>query len=57
MPYAYGLLGLGAGMLSPFDVQGTLAETRRCVKELGFGGVFHRPNAAEGLSRRSDPVL
>ena len=27
---------LGAGMISPFDVDDAVAETRRCVRELGF---------------------
>jgi predicted TIM-barrel fold metal-dependent hydrolase len=39
---------IGAGMISPFDVQDAVAETRRCVKELGFRGVFLRPNGVMG---------
>jgi uncharacterized protein len=39
---------LGAGMISPFDVQDAVAETRRCVQELGFRGVFLRPNEVNG---------
>jgi len=39
---------IGAGMISPFDVQDAVAETRRCVKELGFRGVFLRPNEVIG---------
>src|SRR5919109_1678788 len=39
---------IGAGMISPFDVQDAVAETRRCVKELGFRGVFLRPNEVMG---------
>ncbi|PYN73194.1 MAG: BarH protein [Candidatus Rokuibacteriota bacterium] len=35
---------IGAGMISPFDVDDAVAETRRCVKELGFRGIFLRPN-------------
>jgi uncharacterized protein len=35
---------LGAGMISPFNVDDAVAETRRCVRELGFRGVFLRPN-------------
>src|SRR5262249_875703 len=31
---------IGAGMISPFDVHDAVAEARRCVKELGFRGVF-----------------
>jgi predicted TIM-barrel fold metal-dependent hydrolase len=34
----------GAAMISPFDVNDAVAETRRCVKELGFKGIFLRPN-------------
>jgi predicted TIM-barrel fold metal-dependent hydrolase len=39
---------LGAGMLSPFDVDDAVAESKRCVKELGFKGVFLRPNLVHG---------
>ena len=39
---------LGAGMISPFAVQDAVAETRRCVQELGFRGVFLRPNEVNG---------
>jgi predicted TIM-barrel fold metal-dependent hydrolase len=39
---------IGAGMISPFDVQDAVAETRRCIKELGFRGVFLRPNEVIG---------
>src|SRR5687767_10995778 len=35
---------IGAGMISPFDVTDAVAEARRCVRELGFRGVFLRPN-------------
>ncbi|HXJ77594.1 MAG TPA: amidohydrolase family protein [Candidatus Methylomirabilis sp.] len=35
---------LGAGMISPFRIDDAVAETRRCVRELGFRGVFLRPN-------------
>jgi predicted TIM-barrel fold metal-dependent hydrolase len=35
---------IGAGMISPFDVKDAVAEARRCVRELGFRGVFLRPN-------------
>ena len=35
---------IGAGMISPFGIEDALSETRRCVKELGFRGVFLRPN-------------
>jgi uncharacterized protein len=39
---------LGAGMISPFDVNDAVAEARRCVSELGFRGVFLRPNLVHG---------
>jgi uncharacterized protein len=39
---------IGAGMISPFDVNDAVIETRRCVKELGFRGVFLRPNEVMG---------
>lgn len=39
---------LGAGMLSPFDVNDAVIEAKRCVKELGFKGVFLRPNLVHG---------
>ena len=35
---------LGAGMISPFDVNDAVSETQRCVNELGFKAVFLRPN-------------
>ena len=35
---------LGAAMISPFDVENAITEARRCVKELGFKGIFLRPN-------------
>ena len=39
---------IGAGMLSPFDVEDAVSEAHRCVKELGFKGVFLRPNLVHG---------
>ncbi len=39
---------LGAGMISPFDVDDAVTEARRCVRELGFRGVFLRPNEVNG---------
>src|SRR5262249_48696326 len=33
---------IGAGMISPFDVNDAVGEARRCVRELGFRGVFLR---------------
>jgi len=35
---------IGAGMISPFDIEDAVSETRRCVQELDFRGVFLRPN-------------
>ena len=35
---------IGAGMISPFDVNDAVEESKRCVQELGFRGVFLRPN-------------
>lgn len=35
---------LGAGMISPFDVEDAISESKRCVEELGFRSVFLRPN-------------
>ena len=39
---------IGAGMISPFDVDDAVAEARRCVTELGFKGIFLRPNPVNG---------
>jgi predicted TIM-barrel fold metal-dependent hydrolase len=39
---------LGAGMISPFDVNDAVAESKRCAHELGFRGVFLRPNLVHG---------
>jgi uncharacterized protein len=39
---------LGAGMVSPFDVEEAVAEARRCVSELGFKSIFLRPNPVGG---------
>jgi predicted TIM-barrel fold metal-dependent hydrolase len=39
---------IGVGMISPFDIDAALAETRRCVKELGFRGIFFRANLVNG---------
>ena len=35
---------VGAGMISPFDVEDAVSESHRCVRDLGFKGVFLRPN-------------
>jgi predicted TIM-barrel fold metal-dependent hydrolase len=39
---------LPVAMLSVFDIADALAETKRCVQELGFKGVFLRPNIVRG---------
>jgi predicted TIM-barrel fold metal-dependent hydrolase len=39
---------LGAGMISPFDVNDAVAEARRCVRQLGFRAMFLRPNEVNG---------
>ncbi len=35
---------LGAGMISVFDINDAVAETKRSVKDLGFRAIFLRPN-------------
>jgi predicted TIM-barrel fold metal-dependent hydrolase len=39
---------IGAGMISPFDVDAAIAEAERCVKELGFRAIFLRANIVNG---------
>jgi uncharacterized protein len=39
---------LGAGMISPFEVDDAVAEARRSIQELGFKGIFLRPNPVNG---------
>lgn len=39
---------IGVGMISPFNMEDAVAETERCVKELGFRGVFVRANIVTG---------
>ena len=39
---------MGAGMVSPFDIEDAVSETRRCVTELWFRGVLLRPNLVDG---------
>jgi predicted TIM-barrel fold metal-dependent hydrolase len=39
---------IGVGMVSPFDMDDAAAETRRCVTELGFRGIFLRANIVNG---------
>jgi len=38
----------GAGMVAPHDVESAVAETRRCVEELGFKAVFLSPGSVGG---------
>ena len=45
---------LGAGMVSPFDVDEAVAETRRCTRELGFRGIFMRSNPVNGRNFHDD---
>ena len=40
----------GAGMVAPHDVELAVSETRRCVEELGFRGIFIRPNLVNGIN-------
>src|SRR4029453_8030201 len=35
---------VGAGMISPFNIDCAIAETRRCVETLGFRAIFLRAN-------------
>ena len=35
---------IGAAMVSVFDIEDAVSEARRCMNELGFRGVFLRPN-------------
>ena len=49
----------GAGMVAPHDVQSAVAETRRCVEELGFKAVFLAPgcvNRRPWHDRYYDPL-
>jgi uncharacterized protein len=39
---------IGAGMLSVFDINDAVEESRRCVEELGFRAVFLRSNIING---------
>jgi predicted TIM-barrel fold metal-dependent hydrolase len=39
---------LGAGMISPYDIEDTVSETRRAVQELGFKAMFIRSNIVNG---------
>ena len=45
---------LGAGMISPFDVDEAVAEARRCTRELGFRGIFMRSNPVNGRNFHDD---
>ena len=39
---------IGAGMVSPFDVESASREAESVVEEMGFRSVFMRPNVVEG---------
>jgi predicted TIM-barrel fold metal-dependent hydrolase len=39
---------IGAGMISPFGIDDAVVEARRSVKDLGFKGIFLRPNPVNG---------
>jgi predicted TIM-barrel fold metal-dependent hydrolase len=39
---------LGAGMISPFEIDDAVTEARRSIKELDFKGIFLRPNPVNG---------
>ena len=38
----------GAAMITPFDIEEAVAETRRCVQDFGFRAVFLRANVSSG---------
>jgi predicted TIM-barrel fold metal-dependent hydrolase len=39
---------MGVGVIPVQDIDAALAETRRCIKELGFKAIFVRPNPVKG---------
>jgi predicted TIM-barrel fold metal-dependent hydrolase len=39
---------LGAGMISPFDIDTAVSEVKRCIKGLGFRAIFMRSNIMNG---------
>ena len=39
---------LGVAMVTPLDIEAAVQETRRAVEELGFRGIFLRPNPVKG---------
>jgi predicted TIM-barrel fold metal-dependent hydrolase len=39
---------IGAGMISPFNIDDAIAEARRCVERLGFRAIFLRANILNG---------
>lgn len=50
---------VGIAMISPFDVNDAVSESRRAVEELGFRGIFLRANIASGRNwhdRYYDPL-
>ena len=40
----------GAGMVAPHDVELAVSEVRRCAEDLGFKGIFMRPNMVNDLN-------
>ncbi len=50
---------VGAGMISPFNMNDAVSETQRCVTELGFRAIFLRANIVNGKNwhdRYYDPL-
>jgi predicted TIM-barrel fold metal-dependent hydrolase len=47
---------IGVGVLPQTDADDALAEARRCVEELGFRGVWRRPEHVAGTTHVQDPA-
>ena len=47
---------IGVAMISPFDINDAVAETKRAVRELGFRGIFHRAHLQKGR-KWGEPLL
>jgi predicted TIM-barrel fold metal-dependent hydrolase len=47
---------VGVGVLPSTDAGDALAEARRCVEQLGFRGVWRRPEHWEGITHLGDPA-
>jgi uncharacterized protein len=45
---------LGAGMISPFEIDGAVTEVYRCVKDLGFRAIFMRSTVLNGRNWYDD---